>query len=836
MIATDPKHPDTFPQPSEKTCKTGETCNAEFLAAIFPPDAVVAVCSLADDPTQASGWKARRWAGSGDRLAPSLNNFYSLATFRLDDDGKVVRRKTHFVALHGIMLDDIGDGPGSKVAADRLTLPPSYLIETSPGNHQAGYLFAEPITDHRQADALLKAVAGDAGDEGGNGLVRWCRLPVGINGKAKYRDADGEPFACRLVEWHPERRYTVEAFVEGLGLDVQGEKARKRRKAPAPTDEENYLPAPATNPVIARLKEVGLYRKPTGDGWHEIECPWASEHGGEDRRAYYAEPSGLFKRGGFKCHHTHGGEKGIRQLLEFLVVDPIEAQMRPIIRVMAGDLHIVVDTTERELAANGHHFQRGGSIVRVETDTTTDCTAIRDIAPEALAVMACQLARWERFDGRSGEWAATDPPAKHIRALASQSTYRHLPPLRGLARQPYLRHDGAVVQAAGYDADAQLFGVFDAREFAIPDRPSPEQAHAALGLLMESLADFEFATEGDRSAALAALLTAAVRPTLDHAPMFHVAAPLRGSGKSYLCDLIAALASPDPAPPDAFPGDDAEFSKLILARLAAAPAVVCFDNLTTDLRDHKSLCTAITSPTITGRVLGESKTITVSTRSLFLSSGNNVGPIGDMTRRCLSIRLQPQCEDPVTRVFRHPDLLGEIRRRRGEYVSAALTIVRAWIVAGRPAADLKNLASFGQWTGWVRQPLVWLGLPDPATGIFEQLREDPEREQLGRMLAEWARLFPHGGTVAKAIDYAENHIDDEFRELLLEVAGERGRIISRLLGWWIRRHAGRIVEGRQFGKGSRHREWVAHVSHVSPVFSGQPGKVANDSDVMERAA
>lgn len=89
---------------------------------------------------------------------------------------------------------------------------------------------------------------------------------------------------------------------------------------------------------------------------------------------------------------------------------------------------------------------------------------------------------------------------------------------------------------------------------------------------------------------------------------------------------------------------------------------------------------------------------------------------------------------------------------------------------------------------------------------------------------------------AKAIDYAESGIDEEFRELLLEIAGERGRINARILGWWIKRHAGRIVDGRNFEKGTRHREWVAHVLPVSPVFCGPSAKVSNDADIVEEAA
>ena len=76
-----------------------------------------------------------------------------------------------------------------------------------------------------------------------------------------------------------------------------------------------------------------------------------------------------------------------------------------------------------------------------------------------------------------------------------------------------------------------------------------------------------------------------------------------------------------------------------------------FDNLTGDLVAHKSLCTALTSEYMSGRILGVSKTATVSTRALFLSSGNNVGPVQDMTRRCITIRLDPGCEMPAARSF-----------------------------------------------------------------------------------------------------------------------------------------------------------------------------------------
>ena len=271
--------------------------------------------------------------------------------------------------------------------------------------------------------------------------------------------------------------------------------------------------------------------------------------------------------------------------------------------------------------------------------------------------------------------------------------------------------------------------------------PTRAQAEAALVLLKDLLVEFSFASESDLAATLAAMLTATIRPSLAHAPMFHVRAHMVGSGKSYLCELITAFATPQRGTPTTFPADDEECRKLLLAELLRAPAVVEFDNLTGDLVAHKSLCTVLTSEFMSGRILGVSKTATVSTRTLFLSSGNNVGPVQDMTRRCISIRLDPGCETPAARSFTRPDLVREVLRERGRYVSAALTIVRAWIVAGRPKTICKSLAGYGDWSDLCRQPLLWLDCADPTVSVFEAMSEDPDRETLGRLLTAWQSVF-----------------------------------------------------------------------------------------------
>jgi hypothetical protein len=177
----------------------------------------------------------------------------------------------------------------------------------------------------------------------------------------------------------------------------------------------------------------------------------------------------------------------------------------------------------------------------------------------------------------------------------------------------------------------------------------------------------------------------------------------------------------------------------LLAELLRAPAVIEFDNLTGDLVAHKSLCTALTSEFMSGRILGVSKTATVSTRALFLSSGNNVGPVQDMTRRCITIRLSPGCEVPAARSFHRPDLVRDVLRERGRYVSAALTIVRAWIVAGRPKTNASRWRVSATGPICAGNHLLWLGCADPTASVFEAMAEDPDRETLARLLMALAR-------------------------------------------------------------------------------------------------
>ena len=153
-----------FETAGNKTDKTDETDflavgNDDFIKGIFGN--IVGserpiVVSFPGDPSKVRPglWFGKPWIADKTPLADKNNNYTSFATFKPDDEGKYRRQKKQFAALYAVMLDDVG----VKVDFDRITLEPSWKIETSSGNFQIGFILEEPIIDPAKADNLLNSI------------------------------------------------------------------------------------------------------------------------------------------------------------------------------------------------------------------------------------------------------------------------------------------------------------------------------------------------------------------------------------------------------------------------------------------------------------------------------------------------------------------------------------------------------------------------------------------------------------------------------------------------------------------------------------------------------
>lgn len=563
------------------------------------------------------------------------------------------------------------------------------------------------------------------------------------------------------------------------------------------TAEGVYFPAPKRNLVVAALQQHGGYLTALGSGRHALICPWVCDHEGHATGdAIYTEPNADAPYGQYHCPNWHQEKPTLMNLLDRLDVEPQRARGKACVRVEAGEQNLVQAAAEYVLASNPVMFQSNGTIVAIRGMTGEGDVGTELVNDQALTLALSAAADWEKYDGRSKGHVRCDPPVRVCQMLLKGQEYRFLRHLKGVARQPFFRReDGVLVTQPGYDERSGIYARFDAGAFSLPE-PTPEAARIAMARLLALIEEFHFASDIDRSAALCAMLTAAVRSALPLAPAFNITAASSGSGKSYLTSVIVPFAGPGNPFNMSYPTTSDEATKAMLAALIQAPAVIAFDDMQTDWIPHGVMNRMLTSETIADRVLGSSKIVTARTASFILGTGNNVSPVRDMCRRVVSIRLAPPSSAPSLLAYTG-NPVNEVRRNREAYVVDALTIIRAWRAEGEPVTDVPAIGSFGEWSDMCRQPLLWLGQPDPATSLMEQIKSDPDARALAALMEAWCYEFGERAvTVRKIGRTIEENPEGALAEALMELPVFEGRFLNpSKFGWFLRKNAERIIDG-----------------------------------------
>jgi hypothetical protein len=442
-----------------------------------------------------------------------------------------------------------------------------------------------------------------------------------------------------------------------------------------------------------------------------------------------------------------------------------------------------------------------------------------------------------------------DAPTILATAIMAKHGSRSFRRLAGVCTAPILRPDGTVLDVPGHDEATGLHYVTDQiSPPCVPHAPTVTQALDALAILWKPFRQFPVVDPVSVGVLISALLAAALRPSLPTAPAYGFDAPSAGTGKTLLAKCVGAIATGADVSVTPPAKDEEEWRKRLFAGLRGGDTVLLLDNVREPL-GNAAIDSFITSPTYKDRILGESTTQELPNKALFLITGNNLVLTGDTHRRVLIVRLDAQQEQPFTREFAF-NPLDEVMKNRQQMVVAALTIVRAFIAVGRPKAAPGRIASFELWDDLVRQPVCWLktledasertDLPkfqDPAQSITRSESENPDQAKLSAMLSAWHATFGNTATtVAKVLALTGQFSTHALlAEAANEIAGQHGKVNSRILGRWIERHAEQRSGGLRFvraGKSHGVALWQV-LQTVERATATKPGGLGGSGGISE---
>lgn len=403
-------------------------------------------------------------------------------------------------------------------------------------------------------------------------------------------------------------------------------------------------------------------------------------------------------------------------------------------------------------------FWRGGALVEL---THIDGVASLDlVGPEGFRT------RVERFgpllawrSGGNGEPVLK--PARMSRddataILASLEARELLPPVASVLLCPVIIESApGEVSILGRGYHAENGGMLILAGEVVPQMPVKEAA-AALQWLV---AEFDFQTPGDRSRALAALITPALRLggfLRGSVPIDVAEADQSQAGKGFRHNLVATLYGEKAYFVSSKQGGVGSVDESFAAALISGRPFICLDNFRGRMASE-NLESFLTCPSMfAARIPHRGEVLLDPKRFLLQMSSNGLEATRDLANRASICRIRKRPG------FVYRDTLGELERRQSHFLGAVFAVVAEWIAAGKPRSEDRR-HDFREWA----QTLDWI-----CRELLEAapLMDDHEaaQERASNPALTWLRAVAL--VVAKEGRFGEALIASELVELA-ELAG-----------------------------------------------------------------
>ncbi len=521
---------------------------------------------------------------------------------------------------------------------------------------------------------------------------------------------------------------------------------------------------------------------------------------------------------------------------------PLEPNGRAVVEVVP-DEHLVNDAVDAAVAKDPDVYEQSGRYVEVVKSADSP-SRIEPIEQHRLRDIVSRNVMFKTTRKRGDDLVEeqVSPPMFAVNAILDRRSHTGSKRMAGIAPFPVARADGSIFRGSGYDSQTNIYCDFRG-EIETPDQPTRDDALKAAATLLDVVADFPFDNPCHKSSWMALVLTVLLRHQIDGpVPMWLVDANVRGSGKTLLIELVALIVLGRAAARMSQTINEEENRKRFTSLVMALETLVLLDNVDKAL-GGAVLDALLTSVVWTDRMLGGNRIFTGPNTLTLCATGNNVILQCDTARRVAYIRLRSPLESPEERSgFRHSNIREHVREHRAELLSAAFTIIRAYIIAGSPKAKVSPWGSFEAWDRKVRHMVVWLGMADPGESRQELNRStDQGASALAQLLEFWPQIDPDNsgvtsGDIVAKLGSSMRHdplggnlamIDDaaEFRAAIVEICPSAGgkNLSSRTIGNRLKHYQHRVIGGRcldsRTGRGGAAVWFVQHAKPTQTFFA-----------------
>lgn len=515
-----------------------------------------------------------------------------------------------------------------------------------------------------------------------------------------------------------------------------------------------------------------------------------------------------------------------------------EEDCRPDVKIGGDRLVSAMQRAEQILFAEQEppFYTRGGVLTRIgyndqvrerqsERVLIRGVLALQIVTPGWLRRRMMQSCRFVSWSAKKDDWQPVNLPKDYAESYIEGGEW-WAPVLRSVIHAPIVRPDGSILSKPGYCPSSGLY-LDSAEKWKLPpERKKGETINPAADKAIQWAKDqfvelFEpFSPESweDLAVLVAAVLTGLMKTEIGPAPGIVITAPVFGSGKGKLADIISIIVTGHATPMLTWPrdgrgkGDEGEFKKMLFSMQLAGARIICIDEVK-DRLVSSALDSALTQEETTDRVLSQSKMATVRPAdSLYLALGNNISVPADSSRRWLRGYLNPNCADPHLRSFDR-DAIQHAHEHRIKLVCAALTLLHGYIHAGKPDMGCR-LGSFERWAALVPSALVWAGMGNPIKTLEAWRELDQGRGLLGAMMDAWYERFKAvdeeatepltaGEVTSKMTLEATDPATEQLAGVLREICGEAKGYNNRRLGNYLLKEAKRVIEAYHDGGGGQ---------------------------------